>query len=1213
MNSCGLTEKQALIASKRLNLETTSNPDAVLTIFQDYGFTKSDISKIIILLTRDLENHIIPFFDFVKKIVGADKYVFPVFRRSKNSVELVERAMLNIQVLRDEGVPKSNIVKFLINQPRSLGFSTVIFKEILQEIKGMGFDPSKYAFMRAIHAITAMTKSTWETKLNAYRKWGLSEEQIQHAFMLSPFCMMHSVNKISSTMDYLVNRMGISSSHISEVPTVLTHSLEKRIIPRCSVYRSLVSKGLTIDGQFHIYPFLAMTDESFFDKYVIKYEEESPELKKIYKQAFNRHVMDEGVQGSPVKHEEEDQSEEEEEISAAPLDEKILDDSQASVLQKKVGLDVVEESKKAKRPKKVMKKTKKKLEECEDDQFSAKKKEKDKDKNKEEEEMTVVCMAGNELEDSESSVPKREVGIDKVEVLKKAKGPKEAFKKKLKKKVAEVQDSGAIKYVAEAPGMLQKKTSLSALVEQEEELKKIEEMKKAKKPKKVLKKRKKEVEDVQGSVAKKEEEDESKEEEEIVTVPIIGIILEDSHSSVLQKKLVLDTVEELKKVKRDEKLLKKSKKKVEEEQCSGAKKEEHEMSKERDEVVAASMVEKVLEDSQASVLECKVSLDGVDESKKAKKKTALKKQEQKANEVQGSAAIKYDAEVPELLQLANHKKASSSDLVKQEEELEEVSKKAKKRKKDLKKIKKKVDEVQGSALELLQESGSRAMKNSQIEEVAFCPERDAESVAALLKMSKVVDKSQGGKPKKKASSSHLVEQEEELKKIEETKKAKKLKKVSKKAKKKVEDVHASVAKKEEEDKSEEIVFAVPIIEKILEDSHSTVLKRKLVLDTVEETKKVKRAKKLLKTSKKKVVEEQCSAAKKEEHDKSKEEDEVAAVSMVEKVLEDSQASALKSKVSLDEVEESKKAIKVKKLLKKREKNAHEVQGGAAIKYDAEVPELLLAFHGCLTNEEVTFCPERATESVAGLLKVEKVVVESQAGKPNKKASSSHIVEQDEELLKEEVSKKAKKHKKVLKKIKKKVEEVPGSVPGLSQESDSRVMKDSQSEEVAFCPERGAESVAALSKVAKVVDKSQGGKSKKKAAKKKVEAVQGSVAKKEDEDKSDEVVVAAPIIRKILKTEEQCSGAKKKEHDKSKEEDEVAAVSMVEKVLEDSQASVLKSKVSLDEVEEVAAIKCDVEVPELLQALVRYCATEQAKLNKKEDSNARHQAHTNSVC
>ncbi|RZC93832.1 hypothetical protein C5167_029475 [Papaver somniferum] len=214
--------------------------------------------------------------------------------------------------------------------------------------------------------------------------------------------------------------------------------------------------------------------------------------------------------------------------------------------------------------------------------------------------------------------------------------------------------------------------------------------------------------------------------------------------------------------------------------------------------------------------------------------------------------------------------SSMIDLVKQEEELwkEEVSKKAKKRKKDLKKIKKIVDEVQGSAPELLQESDSRVMEDSQIEEVALCPERDAESVAALLKMSKVVDKSQGGKPKKKASSSHL------------------------------------------------------------------------------------------------------------------------------KVVEDSQASALKRKVSLAEVEESKKAKKVKKVLKKREKKANEEQGGVSIKYDVEVPELLQESDSRvmknLESEEVAFCPERDAESVAALSKVAKVVDNSQGGKPKKKASLSYL-------------------------------------------------------------------------------------------------------------------------------------------------------------------------------------------------------------------------------
>ncbi|RZC75772.1 hypothetical protein C5167_000237 [Papaver somniferum] len=320
MNSCGLTEKQALSASKKLNFKTSSKPDTVLTFFQDYGFTKPDISKIITrepvilsldarktlkpkldyfnskeisrleiikllstnstVLTRSLQNHIIPFFNFIKNIVGTDRYTCIVFRRTMfPPVGFIEKMKLNLQVLRDEGVPQSKIVKFLISHPRSL--CTGKFKDIIQEIKGMGFDPHKYAFTSAIHALSAMSKSTWEMKLNVFRKWGWSDSQIQNAFIFHPQCMKHSEKMISAKMDYLVNQMGISSPLIARCPVILNYSLEKRIIPRCSFYQSLVSKGLIEKDKIRISSLLCITEKSFLDKYVIKYQQEAPELLKV--------------------------------------------------------------------------------------------------------------------------------------------------------------------------------------------------------------------------------------------------------------------------------------------------------------------------------------------------------------------------------------------------------------------------------------------------------------------------------------------------------------------------------------------------------------------------------------------------------------------------------------------------------------------------------------------------------------------------------------------------------------------------------------------------------------------------------------------------------------------------------------------------------------------------------------------------------------------
>ncbi|XP_026412050.1 transcription termination factor MTERF8, chloroplastic-like isoform X1 [Papaver somniferum] len=319
INACGLSETQAKSASKKLQFEPTSNPNSVLTFLESYGFSKTHITKLItknpvillsdphktlkprfdyllsrditaielanvlstnpLILNRSIERHFIPFFKFTKEIVGTDRHVFRILQRTCIPADVYDKLMINIQVLRDEGVAQSQIVKYLINQPRTFMMGTEKFKGIVQEVKGMGFDPKKYAFLIAIHVTSAMSKSTWEKKLNAYRKWGWSEEQIENAFKIYPICMRHSEKKILGTMDYLVNHMGISSSLIARCPMNLSYSLEKRIIPRFSVYRSLLSKGLINKDEIRISSLLAMSEESFLNKFVLEYLE--PELTKL--------------------------------------------------------------------------------------------------------------------------------------------------------------------------------------------------------------------------------------------------------------------------------------------------------------------------------------------------------------------------------------------------------------------------------------------------------------------------------------------------------------------------------------------------------------------------------------------------------------------------------------------------------------------------------------------------------------------------------------------------------------------------------------------------------------------------------------------------------------------------------------------------------------------------------------------------------------------
>ena len=113
-----------------------------------------------------------------------------------------------------------------------------------------------------------------------YKKWGWSEDEIFTAFERYPGCMMASTDKIMRILDFLVNTMGWEKSFILQWPIVISFSFEKRIIPRCLVYQYLAEKGLTDD--FCFTKWLMYSDTKFLKWVLKKYEEESPELFKLY-------------------------------------------------------------------------------------------------------------------------------------------------------------------------------------------------------------------------------------------------------------------------------------------------------------------------------------------------------------------------------------------------------------------------------------------------------------------------------------------------------------------------------------------------------------------------------------------------------------------------------------------------------------------------------------------------------------------------------------------------------------------------------------------------------------------------------------------------------------------------------------------------------------------------------------------------------------------
>ncbi|RVX22211.1 hypothetical protein CK203_001519 [Vitis vinifera] len=80
--------------------------------------------------------------------------------------------------------------------------------------------------------------------------------------------------------------MGRESSLIARRPVLISHSLEKRIIPRYSVVQVLLSKGL-IDKDFSLPTVFQSTEKMFLHKFVNVYKEEAPQLMKLYQEKIN--------------------------------------------------------------------------------------------------------------------------------------------------------------------------------------------------------------------------------------------------------------------------------------------------------------------------------------------------------------------------------------------------------------------------------------------------------------------------------------------------------------------------------------------------------------------------------------------------------------------------------------------------------------------------------------------------------------------------------------------------------------------------------------------------------------------------------------------------------------------------------------------------------------------------------------------------------------
>ncbi|XWS66235.1 hypothetical protein CRYUN_Cryun05aG0182200 [Craigia yunnanensis] len=330
INKLGFSPESALVASNSVHLKTPDNPDSVISFFEKHEFSKSQIKTVVrkvpsllvsdvektflpklkflqtkglsspdlakfisyspTFLLRSLEKQIIPFFNTFSNLVHSGQKTITAIKRYpfliSYDMNIIDTHLLpNINILRDHGVPESNIIKMLHQFPSALLINPDRLKEIVEKVGETGLDPLILKFVHAVCILAKMSKSIRERKVDVFKKWGWSDKDIWECFRRYPFCFVNSEDKIMAKMDFLVNKMGVYSSCVANQPSVLTKSFEKRFVPRGLIVQHLLSKGLIKDFKLSLFD---TSEELFLKIYVTRYVAEAPELLKLYKEKLKK-------------------------------------------------------------------------------------------------------------------------------------------------------------------------------------------------------------------------------------------------------------------------------------------------------------------------------------------------------------------------------------------------------------------------------------------------------------------------------------------------------------------------------------------------------------------------------------------------------------------------------------------------------------------------------------------------------------------------------------------------------------------------------------------------------------------------------------------------------------------------------------------------------------------------------------------------------------
>ncbi|KAK9681624.1 hypothetical protein RND81_10G016000 [Saponaria officinalis] len=248
------------------------------------GFSRDDIIRVFSgnpnLLSMGLDSSIAPAVQIFRGIMICDDHVIAILKKMKvwGCARIVHHLLPNVDLLSSYGISIDLIRKHLLQKPLTFLRKPETFKDIVIRVEErLGINRESPMFMYGIHLASSFSEENIESKFFMLKRFGWTQSDIATYIMKNAGCFTVSEASIEKKMEFLMNEVGLDPAYLTTHTSLLTCSLEKRVMPRHKVLSVLKEKGLmektpTLDTA------VRMSEPNFLTRFVLPFEQ----VHKVY-------------------------------------------------------------------------------------------------------------------------------------------------------------------------------------------------------------------------------------------------------------------------------------------------------------------------------------------------------------------------------------------------------------------------------------------------------------------------------------------------------------------------------------------------------------------------------------------------------------------------------------------------------------------------------------------------------------------------------------------------------------------------------------------------------------------------------------------------------------------------------------------------------------------------------------------------------------------